>query len=643
MDFSIEDEVSAEFNMLAELPLNDTTSTTSHFDSIPQLCHAIGGRVVDEPCIDYILRHYPEQETLEDETCPPQHAARPPLSGLTNVDFSWPLQDFGASITPLAPTRYEQYPNDENRPIQVQQSQVCDAPHAFARLPQPQHGTAFGLAHSTNATDTQGAGSLPINLEDGENGEIDAGVHSEANGDDSDGDALSGPKSSPAETSTTYSEAITPYFSEPRDSPASSPPSEVAETQAGPTESSSLETSQEAETLAEDATDAQSTPSEEPSASTTAAEEPASSGNKTSSRKRRLSEAEDQPSKRPASESKVASNAVDDETLPVAYAAPPSLAPLPAASAPADTAAAESSHPTDEEKGLQEASETITTNEDPAAPSDAVSPITAASTAPPQILLSPSGHYASADADIGDHFDPAWLDLQLPVPPPFYHAANDGIYQPDAHGGMANYGPSGASGPTPTPALAQPVPIHATHGLANPIIPGNAPVGVPSFTAPPVSNPGSRVPPGKNQKQLKRKKAATTTKGKGRRGAGSNNNSGTPANEPYLGGVFLAIDLDSGSGDAELELPQYDNAGPSNGSTSNDTHKEKKVPNAWACYLKATGQAGCSKEAKAAWAAMSDQDREPYQRTSNKLQMAQFQKRAARRNAQSTPASSSSG
>jgi hypothetical protein len=479
-------------------------------------------------------------------------------------------------------------------------------------------------------------------LEDGENGEIDAGVHSETNGDDSDGDALSGPKSSPAETPTTYSEATTPYLSEPQDSPASSPPSEVAETQAGPTESSPLENSQEAEIPAEGATDPQSTPSEEPSAPTAAAEVPVCGDKKTSSRKRRLSEAEDQPSKRPASESKVASNAVDNDTLPVLYAAPPSPAPPPAVGVPAYAAAVESEAPsgaTDEETGPEEASETVTTNATPAVASDVVSPTTAASPAQQYNPLGPSGHYASADAHLQDIFDAPLPDSELPEPTPLSHAANNGVDQQGAHGGISGP-PSNATGaviPTPTPALAQPVPVNATHGLANTVVPGNAPIAPPSLPVPLFSNSGSGAPaPRPNNRKQPKKKEGTSTRKKGGRGARSNNNNETPDDKPWLQGTIFNSRVS-----AQPPLPQSNNAGPSNGSTFNGTHKEKKVSNPWGCYLKATRQSGSSEEAQAAWRALTDAQRLPYEQMYNELLEKQSLERQARRNAQSTPASSS--
>ncbi|KAJ2914465.1 hypothetical protein MD484_g5923, partial [Candolleomyces efflorescens] len=416
----------------------------------------------------------------------------------------------------------------------------------------------------------RGVASLPTDLEGGDSDEINANggiVGPETNDFD---EALPAPESSPAETASVYSEATTQYWSEPQGSPASSPPSEVAESPCGPIESF-FEYPQEAASVAEDAADSQSNPSEELSAPAAATEEPQpASGSKPSSRKRRLSEAGDQPRKRPASESKVASNTVDNETLVVAYAAPASPTPLPAAGTPTGSTTV----------ALSEAAETVTPNP---APGEDILPTSALSLSPRNIPV--------ASADLNPGVEPS-------APAALSDTTHHAGYQ-DAHG-ATDASSSSASGSTiPTPPLVQTIPVDASNVPVNTGVPANPALGS-SLSTPTASSSDSAAPPapcGEIKKQPKEKKKK---KRKARSGA---------KDEQWLQGQqFSLCVLDDDEGEILKSVLESSQPG-------------KKSPNSYLCYLSHQRKFGNAGATRASWRALGKEGQAPYVRVSNEVAM----------------------
>ncbi|RXW19315.1 hypothetical protein EST38_g6547 [Candolleomyces aberdarensis] len=623
-NYSCEEQATGQSDAFTGSPLKCSTS-----NSVSKLFNAIAGPA--ETPWGLQLRNLFDA----DEICPPNNASRAPLLEMTNLDAARLSHDPDASITPPALFESQQDTSEDKHLEHLKQFRQYEElfyERFHPSSPLPQQDSAFAPQDSTNTTNTQETGSFVIDLDEDDLYENDVGVYYGANGEDSDGDALSVPESLPAETPTTSSEVISPYPSEPQDSPASSPPAEFAGTQSGPSEASSLKESQQASAPAADVTDTQSSPSEGPSAPTVATEEQASIGKKTSSRKRRLSGSEEQPNKRPATESKVQSTAVATQASPAP--ATPSPAPLPVVDVASNPAADESAAPSRTPSAgahQREASDT-TTNATPAVSDNAVSHAT---TAPPptrQILVSSSSHHASANANASDIVQAPRFNFQLP-------AANEGIDRRGAQEATSVSG--GVFIQTPAaPPLAQPIPVNANRHGTNAVIPSNVPTGLPFVWSPLVSSlnfeaPAPRV---RNQKQATGKNGAGT-RSRGGRGAGSKKPAQMTDPPPPLGGAMHMIIFNDDTA-AELALPTINtssSAEPSSSTTSDDTYEKRKIASAFVLYLEDTKQ--CGAKSSAAWAALPPHEQQKYHDQVARLTMEEAQRAMAHRNRQAALAS----
>ncbi|KAJ2929544.1 hypothetical protein H1R20_g7546, partial [Candolleomyces eurysporus] len=506
-NYSQEEQATGQSDAFTGSPLK---CSTPHSSSVSKLFNTIAGPA-ETPWGVQLQNLFPE-----DEICPPNNASRAPLFEMTNLDVARPSHNPGVPITPPALPRSQQGTSEDKHLKQFRQYEELFYERFHPSSPLPQQDSAFAPQDSTNTTNTQETGSLVIDLDEDDFYADDVGVYYGTNGEDSDGDALSVPESLPAETPTTSSEVISPYPSEPQDSPASSPPAEVTGTQSEPSEASSLKKVQQGPATAADDTDAQPRPSEGRSAPTVAAKEQASTEKKTFSRKRRLSESEDQPNKRPASESKLQSAAVATAQASPAPAAP-SPAPLPVAGVAANTPAVESAAPsraTNEGTRQREASEATTTPN------------------PIPCRLSPcslSGDYCFCSSTTHSS------ELS---------STNEGVDQRSAQEATTNANPSVSSGETiqTTAPLAQPVPVNATRRRANAVAPSNVPTSASVVSSTLISSPDFEAPVPCGENQGTGKKCASI-KGKGRRGANSRNqgneNGQTTIPLPLYGGMQL--------------------------------------------------------------------------------------------------------
>ncbi|RXW16677.1 hypothetical protein EST38_g9175 [Candolleomyces aberdarensis] len=629
-NYSCEEQATGQSDASIGSPLK---CSTPHSNSVSKLFNAIAGPA--ETPWSLQLRNLFDA----DEICPPNNASRAPLLEMTNLDAERPSHYPGASITPPALPRSQQDTSEDKQLKQFRQYGGLFYERFHPSSPLPQQDSAFAPQDSTNTTNTQETGSFVIDLDEDDLYENDVGVYYGANGEDSDGDALSVPESLPAETPTTSSEFISPYPSEPQDSPASSPPAEVAGTQSGPSEASSLKESQQASAPAADVTETQSSPSEGASAPTVATEEQASTGKKTTSRKRRLSESEDQPNKRPASESKMQSTAVTTQAS--LAPATPSPAPLPVVDVASNPAAVESAAPSRTSSAgphRQEASET-TTNATPAVSDDAVSHTT---TGPPparQTLVSPDSHHAGANANVSDIVQVPRSAFQLPERTPSSPAANEGIDRRGAQEATSVSG--GVFIRTPAaPPLAQPIPVNANRRGTNAVIPSNVPTGLPFVWSPMAPSPNFEAPAPRvrNQKQATGKNGASTRSKVGR-GAGSKKQAQMTDPPPPLGGAMHMIIFNDDTA-AELALPTINTSGSaelSGSTTSDDTYEKRKIASAFVLYLEDTKQ--CGAKSSAAWAALPPDEKQKYYDQVARLTMEEAQRAMAHRNRQAALAS----
>ncbi|RXW16675.1 hypothetical protein EST38_g9179 [Candolleomyces aberdarensis] len=528
-------------------------------------------------------------------------ATRNPLRNLTNVNphSAGQPQSLYASIT---------LPTPQQDASEVTSEEVDELFDQYIVWPLdddavPQQDSASGSQHSTNTTRSQEKRRALNDLDEDEDEDDiyanEVGVCYGANVDDSDGEASPVPESLPARTPTTDPEVISPYPSEPQDSPAPSPLAEVSGTQSRSSEASSLKKSQ-------------SRPSEEPSPSTDAPKEQASTSKRTSPRKRRLSESEDQPNKRPASESKVQSIAIATPQPSPAHAATPSTAPLPAAGVPVNAAAVESAAPsraTHEGTRQREASKaTTTTNAIPAVSVRAASQATTASAPPRHNPASSGSHRGTTNANASDIVRASSPNVQLPELAS--SATNEGVDQRSAQEATTNANPSVSSGvaiQTPAAPLAVPVPVNAARRRTNTVAPSNVPTEAPVISSTLVSSPDSEAPAPRSGNQGAGKKGAST-KGKGRCGAGSseqgNENGQTAVPPPPFGGMQLV--WHSGNPGAVVGNAPTD---PSTASQPSGASK-KKPENGYFLYRNTMFKLRWSaKKVKLGWSTMPDSEK----------------------------------
>ncbi|KAJ2928004.1 hypothetical protein H1R20_g9094, partial [Candolleomyces eurysporus] len=479
-----------------------------------------------------------ENTSFDDRGCQEEgrntvSATRNPLRNLTNFNLHSAGQPQSLYASIALPTLQQDASDATSEEVDELFNQYIVWPSDDDAV--PQQDSASDSQHSTNTTRSREKGRVLNDLDEDDFYANEVGVYYGANVDDSGGDAPPVPESLPARAAATGSEVISPYPSELQDFPASSPLAQVSGTQSRSSKASSLKKSQ-------------SRPSEGPSPSTDASKEQASTNKKTSSRKRRLSESKDQPSKRPASESKVQSIAVSIPQPSSAHAATPSTAPLPATGALANAAAVESAAPSragNEGTRQQEASEATTIpNAIPAVSNRAVARATTSSTAPRHIPVSSGSHGGTTSANASDTVCVSRPNVQLPELAS--SATSEGVDQRGAQEVTNNAKSSVSSSvviQTSAAPLAQPVPVNATR-RANAVAPSNMPTAVPVVSSILVSSPDSEAPTSRGENQGAGKQGAST-KGKGRRGAGSrsrgNENSQTAStvSPPLYGGMQL--------------------------------------------------------------------------------------------------------